>query len=182
MGWTGQYGRKITTKKAREDYVRNEVFDNARVEVLAVDGSKTDTYAAARLKESGDVVAIVVLFETRGGETMMKTMDEGMHPYYYDCPDRIMNLLTEPRDETSKKWREGVREVKEEKAKAELFWKVIARKPRKGSKRFGILVKDGKVYKAPSMNGGTLFTDKAEAEKVAHNVRTGWGLDVQVVK
>ena len=35
-----------------------------------------------------------------------KSMNEGMYPYYYNCPESILNQLTEPYNDGSKLWRE----------------------------------------------------------------------------
>lgn len=39
-----------------------------------------------------------------------KDMDETMHPYYYDCPNSILELLTETDNENARTWREKCRE------------------------------------------------------------------------
>ena len=38
-----------------------------------------------------------------------KDMDETMHPYYYDCPLRLIDTATEPLNESSAEWRKKVR-------------------------------------------------------------------------
>lgn len=38
-----------------------------------------------------------------------KDMDETMHPYYYDCPLRLIDTATEPLNEASAEWRKKVR-------------------------------------------------------------------------
>ncbi len=39
-----------------------------------------------------------------------KDIDEFMHPYYYECPDKILNMLTPTENESAKLWREKCRE------------------------------------------------------------------------
>lgn len=38
-----------------------------------------------------------------------KDMDETEHPFYYDCPESILKLLTPTDNENANKWREGCR-------------------------------------------------------------------------
>ena len=54
-------------------------------------------------------VLILDLIEKRGDRDWgYKTMDEGMHPYTYDCPLALLALLGEPRNEDAKNWRKNV--------------------------------------------------------------------------
>lgn len=45
------------------------------------------------------------LLERSGNEWGYKSMDESMHPYYYSCPLRYLDMAPEQ----SRDWREGVR-------------------------------------------------------------------------
>lgn len=49
-----------------------------------------------------------------------KDMDETMHPYFYDCPLRLIDTATEPLNDSAARWREAVRE----------YWKKKASKPK----------------------------------------------------
>ena len=58
------------------------------------------------------VFACVAKFSVSNGQESAKLkiittkiMDETEMPYYFDCPKRILNKLTEPKNEYSKKWR-----------------------------------------------------------------------------
>lgn len=54
---------------------------------------------------------LVVLIETHKerGETRFykKSMSEDSHPYYYDCPDKLVTLAGEPKSEEARNWREA---------------------------------------------------------------------------
>jgi len=46
-------------------------------------------------------------FNVHGGTSWgHKSMDESVHPYYYSCPEKYLNMKTQV---LSKPWREGVR-------------------------------------------------------------------------
>jgi hypothetical protein len=57
--------------------------------------------------------AVVYLTSRRNGEFGYKDMDESMGPYYYDCPNRILNkleVLSPNPSECAKKWRDTCRQ------------------------------------------------------------------------
>ena len=79
---------------------------------------KGTTYYAAVDNGEGEVFAVVAL--TKGQDKSdpyfnfgMKSMDETMHPYYYDCPKAILDLLTPTDSESANEWRAKCREPKE---------------------------------------------------------------------
>ena len=47
-----------------------------------------------------------------------KDMDETMHPYFYDCPMRLIDTATEPLNELAAEWRKKVRTYWERKKSA----------------------------------------------------------------
>lgn len=82
-----------------------------------------------------------------------KDMDESMGPVYYNCPARILDLLTEPVNETAREWRQRCRER-------------LKRKERARQLRPGVVVR----FRAPLH-----FTDGRVADtfKVVEVVRRG---------
>lgn len=110
MGWT-------STKKAAgmtmKDFVIGMVLgsESDRLVDCVVKGG--EAYMAVKGKEDGKVFAVVVLIEKdhHYGDTAVKDMDEGMHPYYYNCPAKILDLLDEPYNEAAAKWRKACRET-----------------------------------------------------------------------
>lgn len=58
-------------------------------------------YAAVKNLETTLVLAAVIKTESGQGMFTFKTMDETMNPYYYDCPKKILDLLT-PIDDMEK--------------------------------------------------------------------------------
>lgn len=103
MGWLelhkdkGQsyrdFFQESTTGKILDSYTKNGVF-----------------YAALQHKEG--VSALVILIQSTPRKYYnfaYKWMDESFHPYYYECPDRILDLLTPTENKCSNDWREECR-------------------------------------------------------------------------
>jgi hypothetical protein len=69
-------------------------------------------YGAVRIHETQEVVCLVVLIRVQRGyyNFSYKWMDESMHPYYYECPDRILDLLTPTENKYANEWRAICRE------------------------------------------------------------------------
>lgn len=68
-----------------------------------------------RLERTGEVFAMVSLTSRDGEWLMWKEMHEADHPYYYDCPKSILNLLTPTDNKNANEWREGCIKYQEEK-------------------------------------------------------------------
>lgn len=66
----------------------------------------TQYYAAYRSKKTGEVFAVVVITRTQGGEWGYKVMDESVEPYYYNCPAKILKLLTPTDQPHANEWRQ----------------------------------------------------------------------------
>lgn len=63
-----------------------------------------ELYVAARHKDNANIVSIVVCLirKDHSGCYGFKLMDEGQHPYYYNCPEKILKLSNNP---NGNKWR-----------------------------------------------------------------------------
>lgn len=109
MGWTGIRNTMITdTPKARRELV-DSIFNTGGYHVIKSSMHNSTYYAAVRHPE-GHVFGLVVLTQVMRGEFMYKEMDESEHPYYYDCPITILNLLSPTENEREIEWRERCRE------------------------------------------------------------------------
>jgi hypothetical protein len=139
MGWTVGSARyfkngKVDRKAECDALCTDTVF---RVEKSAMVGAvyyaairRIGKYVDGELEmiptEKQDVSAVVILTSTgkeaygyfTGYTFGYKDMSEDMHPYYYDCPISILNLLTETESENAKEWRRRCKERHEEKKKA----------------------------------------------------------------
>lgn len=111
MGYTSTSIKKGTTLK---EFFRNE-FGPGVIDVAVP--KSTEAYIAYKTNK-GPVIGMVVLISRGRGTITYKEMDEGMHPYYYDCPLRIFKQLSPlaylrtvyppPTIEGAKKWRTEV--------------------------------------------------------------------------
>lgn len=63
-------------------------------------------YAAMRSTKTNKVWALIVITDVADGEFGYKDMDETMGPFYYDCPNTILKLLSPTDNEYAKTWRE----------------------------------------------------------------------------
>lgn len=62
-------------------------------------------YAAMKSARENEIWALIVLTDARNGEFAYKDMDETMGPFYYDCPNSILRLLTPTKNERANNWR-----------------------------------------------------------------------------
>jgi hypothetical protein len=132
MGWNGVY-QKVTnpSKFVTDDY--NYENDKIVSSVLMTRMVGTTVYAAIRVVVKGErvdtykcwktddknafVYGAVVLTKRSKGEFLWKDMSEDAGPYYWDCPAKILGLLSEIvtdeyGGEHAKKWRDGCRNQK----------------------------------------------------------------------
>jgi len=107
MGWTSlhrQDGQGMKEFFEREWNTKN-IIDCAMVNCatvyMAYKTIKSD------LANENEIVALVVRVNFHRGyyNFSYKDMDETMMPYYFDCPERILKLLTPTTNENSIEWR-----------------------------------------------------------------------------
>lgn len=117
MGWTwyhaSEYTKSGRVSPSRE--IRKEMSTglNANFEIVGDAFVKSVYYAAVRDKRDGSVWALVCLTGTTTKDYFnfgYKDMSESWEPYYYDCPDRILDMLTPTDSEASNRWRRKCRE------------------------------------------------------------------------
>lgn len=102
MGWWSFYkGYRLDPAEIRE-HILQEDFGNS--EVLDIGGAGKAYYLAVKAPD-GRIFGAVVLVSQRNGYVATKVMDESMHPYYYDCPKRILNLLSPTDNKNALDWR-----------------------------------------------------------------------------
>lgn len=70
--------------------------------------------------EDGKIWCAILLTSIRGDYFSYKYMDETVIPYYYDCPESILKLLSDTNNENALKYRRLCREKKKEKKKRSL--------------------------------------------------------------
>lgn len=114
MGWITYHREPGQTD--REHF--QEQF-GADLEIIDCTTVKNVFYAATRSKR-GEVFAMVILIQrTRGYYNFgYKDMEESMGPCAYDCPDRILDLLTPTDSKYAIEWRETCRRTNAAKKEA----------------------------------------------------------------
>lgn len=112
MGWTGAYKNKGISY----DQFFNVEYGNESHHVWVGKGFAKNGayYRAMKNTETGEIFAIIALVqnsrERDGINFFYKTMDETEGPYNYDCPERILDLLTPTDNEFAVQWRQKCRE------------------------------------------------------------------------
>lgn len=116
MGWTGSHVDPCRGKIDRKhecDLASIGETNSDRWEVLKSTMRGATYYAAVKhtnkLTGEFNVFAVVLLTRVDNSDYYnfyYKDMDESMHPFYYDCPDSILELLTETESEAAREWRE----------------------------------------------------------------------------
>lgn len=126
MGWTTDIDLPTgSTLKAEVDKLLNFENGEHRSKVLASSIVNSTYYAAVEqhgINGYSAIFAAVILTSTsknRYGDRSWgyKDMSEDMGPYRYDCPARILGLLTPTDNETAQKWRASCREVLQRKSR-----------------------------------------------------------------
>lgn len=110
MGWTSYHATyydnrgRIDRKKELDSYFKPD--NGWRVLKSSMVGSVY--YAAVQTEDC--VFAAVFLTSTDMKDYFnfsYKDMDETMHPYYYDCPKSILNLLSPTENKSANEWRQN---------------------------------------------------------------------------
>lgn len=125
MGWTAykamHYKNGKIDRKGECDYIFSRETKYELVKSVMVG---TVYYAAVRSIDTGEVWAAVFLTQVDRDEFAYKDMDETVIPFYYDCPNSILNLLTPTDNEHSNYWRERCRENNARKHSPKAFGKL----------------------------------------------------------
>ena len=126
MGWdyshATHYKNGKVDRKAECDELYTWSNETKTVRVLKSSMKGTIYYAAVEITTSESKEVIGVVAATAGADKNdpyfnfgVKTMDETMQPFYYDCPKGILDLLTPTDNECANEWRRLCREKTEKK-------------------------------------------------------------------
>lgn len=103
MGWTYY---KPLGKIDRLTECRNVFGKESNWATIVKDALVDDVYyAAMRSTKTNEVWALIAITDVADGEFGYKDMDETEEPFYYDCPNSILKLLSPTDSENAKAWR-----------------------------------------------------------------------------
>lgn len=111
MGWIEMHKEKgISYRDFFQEGLQGEIIDSC---------TKNGVFYGALRTERQEILALVILVRIQRGyyNFSYKWMDESVHPYYYDCPDRILDLLTPTDIKSANEWRESCRKHNRNKPK-----------------------------------------------------------------
>lgn len=115
MGWDGSYKPSNVSLKqliiskingSGEKYSHRVVKICVRPFTAAYAAVERTCLATGDKEIYGLVVAIR---HEKGGYVATKEMDESMHPYFYECPADILDILSPTNDQSAQSWREKCR-------------------------------------------------------------------------
>lgn len=107
MGWTSYYvyGEIDRLAECRKEFGKSPAWATIVKDALI----DTVYYAAMKSTKTGEVWALVALTDIYKGQFFYKDMSEDMEPFYYECPDEILDLLSPTEYEGALRWREKCR-------------------------------------------------------------------------
>jgi hypothetical protein len=130
MGWDSlRLDGQMTVAKAVK-FLKNDFREHEFIEVKAVKADKYDEckyvlYAA--LRKNGETFGCVFLvnwtnynsrYTNASCDFSYKVMEEGLGPFYYDCPESVLDKLSPTDNERALRWREACRKTNEAKVQA----------------------------------------------------------------
>lgn len=102
MGWTaGHLDQPFTSLSA----IAFDLGEEFAERVIATARYGREVYAAVRSADGEAVFGLLLLTERRDGVLYTKPVSEEMGPAQNRCPERILDLLSEPANEEARRWR-----------------------------------------------------------------------------
>lgn len=98
MGW-------MFTSLSKESLVRDLLYDSPTCKTIAHRVVGNTLWSVAE-KSTGERFILCDLLEGSGQGWGYKSMDESVHPYYYDCPIDFLDMVPEV---ACQEWRDKVR-------------------------------------------------------------------------
>ncbi len=104
----------ISVQKLKGELTEAWESDEGKSRPIAAAHIKGQYYVVKEITKKGEQpyrVIILTLLSGYGHSWSWKTMDEGMGPYYFDCPPLLLAIAAEPFNKWAKRWRENCRRV-----------------------------------------------------------------------
>jgi hypothetical protein len=96
MGWDRIQHKPVDVKLFMDKEMGNNLLASSKV--------GNEYYAAVKANNSDDVFAVVAILDGKKGFGY-KLLEETMGPYYHNCPNKILKLLTPTDNESALTWR-----------------------------------------------------------------------------
>ncbi len=165
MGWTGgQLDGPFTSRSA----IAFELGDEFASRVIETVRYGTVIYAAVRSPDGEQVFGLVLLAERSGGILYTKPISEDMGPAEDCCPERILDLLSDPANEHARDWRRRCR-IRIERGRPSSGQPVTFTPPVKFT--------DGSEHRVLIFVSGSRFRSRDGAR---YHVRSWWTLDYEL--
>jgi Domain of unknown function (DUF6927) len=165
MGWTGGALDGPFTSLAA---IAFELGDEFASRVVDTARYGTVIYAAVRSEDGAEVFGLVLLAERSGGVLYTKAISEDMGPAEDCCPERILDLLSEPSDEWAREWRQRCR-ARIERGRPSRGQAVVFKEP--------LSFVDGAEHRVLTFVAGSRFRSR---DGVLYHVPSWWTLDYEL--
>ena len=106
MGWTAGHLEGPFSARAAIEFDLGAEFANRVIDAVRYGRF---VYAAVRSKDEQQAFGLVLLAERHDGLLYTKPISDDMGPAEDRCPERILDLLTEPSNDHARQWRERCR-------------------------------------------------------------------------
>jgi hypothetical protein len=165
MGWTGGALDGPFTSLAA---IAFELGDEFASRVIDTARYGTVIYAAVRSEDGAEIFGLVLVAERNGGTLYTKAISEDMGPAEDCCPERILDLLSEPSDEWAREWRQRCR-ARIERGRPSRGQTVVFKKP--------LEFTDGTEHRVLTFIAGSRFRSQGGA---LYHVPSWWTLDYEL--
>ena len=105
--WHGNY-RPLKNKEIKEEIINRE-FSGCKIHAISIPkwGEAYVAFSNDRLTDPNAIhCAVVKIVCNTSTEIGFKVMDESMGPFYYNCPKKILKMLSPTEYENAIEWRE----------------------------------------------------------------------------
>jgi hypothetical protein len=147
----GETTRPLEGPVTAESVLASEHGTEILASVVASSLGRGVVYAAVRAQDGSGVDGLVVLFEQTGNHLHTRGLWEWDGPNKDECPAGILKLLTEPRNEHAREWRERCR-ARLDRPKPKPGDVIVFAEP--------VEFNDGKTYERLTFRGHSRFEDE----------------------
>lgn len=115
----------ITTRKDMVRYIKQDYFSGSDgYQLLDASQAGNHLWCLVRHPKGYRFIVMFLLSGRKGEGWGYKAMDESTHPYYYTCPEHLLEQ-SEDASESGTRWRETCRQVRKEQAARKAWAKTL---------------------------------------------------------